>query len=246
MSSLEKLNVLLPWCSFSETGSGNVLGSAWSERKRSVLNTFPDPLVKKLSEKVSLNGLSILEVGCFEGHHTASLAQFSNDVCGVDGRIENVIKTLVRCWLMELEQKVRVECIDIEKASISSTLAKLGRSKGFDLIYNRGVLYHLSNPVGHLVDIAQLCEKHIYLHTQIASQEQATDSVNTEVGELACFKYKEPKVAVSPFSGMTPGAVWLTKNGLLEVLNYLGFSKVTIYSEKIERNGPRIELLASR
>lgn len=245
-SSMEKLNVMLPWSSISEVGIDKYLGTAWSTRKRAAIATFPDPLVSKLNNKLPLKDFRILEVGCFEGHHTASLAALSKSVVAFDGRLENVIKTLVHCWLMGIEQQVHVECIDIETLNVKDTLATLGVNWQFDLVHHRGVLYHLSDPCKHLSDLAKVTSKHIYLHTQIANTEQAKDKYQTEFGEIDAFFYKEPKVGFSPFSGLTPKAVWLTKESLSYILISLGFKNINILSEKIERNGVRIELIASR
>jgi hypothetical protein len=245
-NSLEKLNTLLPWCSVSEVGVEKYLGTAWSNRKRASVATFPDPLVNKLNSKISLKNFNILEVGCFEGHHTASLGVFSKSVVAFDGRLENVIKTLVHCWLMGIDQQVRVECIDIEKYNIYETFLNLGITKKFDLIHHRGVLYHISDPCKHLSDLAKLTDKHIYLHTQVATSEQAQDKYQTEFGEITAFFYREPKVGFSPFSGLTTQAVWLTKKNLCEFLNLLGFRTIDILDERLERNGMRLELLASR
>jgi tRNA (mo5U34)-methyltransferase len=245
-SLVDKLNVMLPWSSISEVGIDKRIGSAWSNRKRAGVAQFPDPVIKELNRHLPLQDMNVLEAGCFEGHHTCSLAVLAKSVVAFDGRIENTIKTLVHCWLMGLEQQVRIECIDIEKYTIADTLTKLGISDRIDLIHHRGVLYHLSDPCRHLQDLAKISSKHIYLHTQIATKEQAKDIYKTAFGELNAFFYREPKVEFSPFAGLTSTAIWLTKDDLCNVLKAIGFNHIEILSEKIERNGARIELIASR
>jgi hypothetical protein len=59
-------------------------------------------------------------------------------------------------------------------------------------------------------------------------------------------RYKEPKSAFSPFSGITQQALWLTKDSLLDLLSDVGFKEANIISEVQERNGRRIELICSR
>jgi 2-polyprenyl-3-methyl-5-hydroxy-6-metoxy-1,4-benzoquinol methylase len=244
--SFSKLDVMLPWSSYFYVDDVHSIGTPWSSRKRAEAQPFPDPTVAKLNTILPLKGLSILEVGCYEGHHTASLALHSNDVWAIDGRIENVIKTLVRTWLSNCERNVTINLVDLETNNLSVALAQLGRTKPFDLIHHRGVLYHLSHPILHLRQCATICDKHLYLHTQIASDENANRDITIDGISYRIFEYKEPKIDVSPFSGITNYAYWLTKDSLLKALSDVGFTHVKIINLKNERNGPRIELLASK
>ncbi|MBC7803470.1 MAG: methyltransferase domain-containing protein [Candidatus Parcubacteria bacterium] len=245
--SLARLNVMLPWSSYNILdGEERILGSPWSGRKRMEPQMLPDVAIERLNRILPLKGLEILEVGCFEGHHTASLARYASELWAFDGRIENVIKTLVRLWVLGLEHAAKVEQIDIEAGSVAEQLARRGRSAKFDLVHHRGVLYHLSNPVEHLADVSALCARHIYLHSQIATKEQANGTCRSALGEFDAFFYKEPRRSYSPFAGMTEKATWLTRESLVKVLSDLGFADIRILKEVRERNGDRIELIASR
>lgn len=244
--SLARLNVLLPWSSYNGLeGEGRILGSLWSAGKRASAQPLPDTTVERLNKVLPLREMSILEVGCFEGHHTASLARYATDLWAFDGRIENVIKTLVRLWVLGLERAVTVEHLDIEAGPVSEQLARRGRSRNFDLVHHRGVLYHLSQPIEHLVDISTLCARHIYLHSQIATREQINCTRQSALGQFDAFVYNEAS-RYSPFAGMTQAAVWLTKESLLKILTNLGFPDIAVLNEAHERNGDRIELIASR
>jgi tRNA (mo5U34)-methyltransferase len=244
--ALERLNVLLPWTSFHTLGDGRVLGSAWSPTKRARSTPLPDKGVQKLNELVPLGGLSVLEAGCYEGHHTATLAHLGAEVWAFDARIENVLKTLVRLWVFGLERAAVVELIDLESGGLREHLVRRGRSDPFDLVHHRGVLYHLSRPVEHLADVATVCARHLYLHTQISRDDQANSAHRTALGEFPVFSYDEAERAHAPFAGMIEKAAWLTRQGLLSILSQLGFQDIQVLSEQDERNGPRIELLASR
>ncbi len=245
--ALARLNVLLPWTSFScLEGEGRLLGSAWSPMKRAQAQLLPDKGVERLNDLVPLRDLSILEVGCYEGHHTASLAHYATKVWAFDGRIENVIKTLVRLWVLGLERSAVLNLIDIEGDPVKEQLARLGRTEPFDLIHHRGVLYHLSKPIEHLADMASLCSRHIYLHTQIAREEQVNTTYKSELGDWEVFIYKEPQRSYSPFSGMTEGAIWLTREGVFKALRHFRFEDIQVLDQREERYGLRIELIASR
>lgn len=246
-ASLARLNVLLPWTSFNcLEGERRYLGSAWSPTKRARAQRLPDKAVERLNNLVPLRELSVLEVGCYEGLHTGSLAHHARDVWAFDARIENVLKTLVRLWVLGLERSAVVNLVDIEGDPVKEQLARLGRTDPFDLIYHRGVLYHLSKPIEHLVDMASLGPRHIYLHTQIASDEQVNSTYKCDLGDFEVFSYKESKKSHSPFAGMTERAVWLTRDGVFRVLRHVGFEDIQVLDEREERNGLRIELIATR
>jgi tRNA (mo5U34)-methyltransferase len=245
--ALARLNVLLPWTSFNcLEGDARVLGSAWSGTKRNQAQRLPDRLVENLNKLVPLRELSVLEAGCYEGHHTASLARFAREVWAFDGRMENVVKTLVRLWVLGLERSAVVQLIDIEGDPLKDQLALLGRTETFDLIHHRGVLYHLSRPIEHLIDLASICARHLYLHTQIAKPEQANSTYRSTLGDFDVFSYREPERSYAPFAGMTENAVWLTRDGLSRLLRDIGFAQLRVIEEREERHGLRIELIASR
>jgi len=245
--ALARLNVLLPWTSFNSlAGGGRLLGSAWSPTKRAQSQPLPDKAVERLNTLLPLRDLSVLEVGCYEGHHTASLAYYGSSVWAFDGRIENVVKTLIRLWVLGLERSAVVNLVDIESDPVRQQLARLGRTEPFDLIHHRGVLYHLSKPVEHLADMASLSSRQIYLHTQIAKEEQVNATYKSDLGDFAVFNYNEPDRSHAPFAGMIERAVWLTREGVLTVLRRLGFEDIQLLEEREERHGLRIELIASR
>ncbi len=243
---LARLNALLPWSSFAKVADDAVLGTAWSSHKRSLVTPYPDPAIEALNRRIPMAGMSALELGCFEGHHSISLGAYCGEVWGIDGRIENVIKTLVRVWLAGLESRITVNLLDLERGRMKEQLATLGRTEAFDLTHHRGVLYHLSNPVENLVQCAEVTRRHLYLHTQIAHETQADTTLTHTAGKFAVFRFREPNVAFAPFSGITPYAYWMTKSSLEQLLRELGFAHIETLSLKEQRNGPRLELLASR
>jgi 2-polyprenyl-3-methyl-5-hydroxy-6-metoxy-1,4-benzoquinol methylase len=244
--NLEKLNAMLPWCSYGPVGEGRVLGSAWSPRKRSQPEVFPDALVERLNGRLPLAGKDVLELGCFEGHHSIALAQHASAVWAIDGRIENVIKTLVRVWVEGMEGKVVVNLLDLERGTLRDQLAQLGRTAPFDVVHHRGVLYHLSDPVANLVQCTEVCSGALYIHTQAANDEQATETLSWGDRAYAVYRYKEPRVAFAPFAGITSYAHWMSEASLKALLGDLGFGKIDVVRRVDERNGLRLELIASK
>jgi hypothetical protein len=59
--------------------------------------------------------------------------------------------------------------------------------------------------------------------------------------------FEEPgRRSFAPFAGLTPKTTWLTREGVLRALKQLPFGTIDVLSEREERNGLRIELIASR
>lgn len=244
--NFDRLNVMLPWSSYAMVGNAAALGSAWASHKRAGVTVHPDALVEALNQKLSLAGLSVLELGCFEGHHSLSLAAHCREVWAIDGRIENVVKTLVRVWMAGAESKITCNLLDLEKSTLKAQLAELGRTEPFDVVHHRGVLYHLSDPVANLTQCAEVCTGQLYLHTQIARDEQADAKAQHGNTSYDIYRYKEPKTHYAPFAGITEYAQWLTESSLQRLLRDIGFAKVDVLRLVEERNGMRIELIASR
>lgn len=245
-ASMGKLNAMLPWSSYTPLGGSHVVGSAWSGRKRIAPEVFPDALVERLAARLPLGGKDVLELGCFEGHHSTTLARHARSVWAIDGRIENVVKTLVRVWLAGAEQRVAVNLLDLERGPLGEQLAALGRTAKFEVIHHRGVLYHLSDPVAHLAQCAEVCTEAIYLHTQLAPERLVDSTLQHGGRTYPVYRYREPKVEFAPFSGITTYAHWFTEASLTAALQDLGFGDIEVLARVEERNGPRLECIARR
>jgi tRNA (mo5U34)-methyltransferase len=144
------------------------------------------------------------------------------------------------------ESKITCNVLDLEKGSLKAQLAALGRMQPFDVVHHRGVLYHLSDPVGNLAQCAEVCTSHLYLHTQIARDEQADAQTKRGSASYDVYRYKEPKTHYAPFAGITEYAQWLTEASLRRLLGDIGFTRIDVLRLLEERNGLRIELIASR
>ena len=139
---LDRLNALLPWSAYVVDQRGRRFGNWYSPNKRSDPQPVPDPRIVELHRRVDLSNRHVLEVGCFEGIHTVALCGVAGKVTAVDGRIENVAKTLVRCGLLGCAADCF--CWDVE------TDFPEVMPRNWDVLHHIGVLYHLADPVGHL------------------------------------------------------------------------------------------------
>ncbi|PSR52054.1 methyltransferase type 12 [Adhaeribacter arboris] len=226
---LSELNSLLNWNSFIVDSQGRRFGNiAWSG-KRETPQHIPDPRHALLSKRIDLSTKHILEIGCFEGIHTVSLCQLAAKVTAIDSRVENVVKTIVRTAFFNYHPTV-FKC-NVEAWENQFSLLKA------DVCHHIGVLYHLKNPVKHLLDLGKLINKAILLDTHIAHSEEALEQDEVDGKKYLYKKYMEGK---DVFSGMYEHAKWLPLDTILEVLKDQGFVHSEILEKRNERNGPRV------
>ncbi len=183
-----------------------------------------------------LSGKTVLEAGCFEGVHTVGLLGFGAKVVAVDSRIENVVKTIVRCAMFGYCPNVFVCNLDL-----SSDLATLPET---DLIHHVGVLYHLKDPVRHLLALGKVAKEGIMLDTHVAIPDMARSVYEVDGKQYRYQHYKEGGTA-EVFSGMYDHAKWLLLSDIEALLRQAGFASVRVAEERQERNGRRILLFAS-
>jgi len=93
-ADLERLNESLGWAAFVEDSRGRRFGRS---SRRDTPQKIPDGRIRLLEARFDLKQMKVLELGCFEGIHTVALAERAAGVVAVDARIENVLKTMVRC-----------------------------------------------------------------------------------------------------------------------------------------------------
>lgn len=233
--ALVDLNAALPWFAAAALPDGRILGRLDARRdKRDTVQPIPDKRIVRLHEVLDLSRRSVLEVGCFEGIHTLGLLEFCPDVTAVDVRPLNVVKTLAR--LSAHGRSSAVYTVDIEDPQVAWS----GR---FDVVFHCGVLYHLENPVAHLEVVLRACDA-IYLDTHVAGGEYDGDEMEHAGRRYVGYRHVEGGWA-DPFSGRGPCAFWLRVDDIRGIFDAAGFS-FELWSERDERNGPRIGVLGRR
>lgn len=233
-SSLDEINKRLDWHSGITLPDGRLLGSL-TRSKRKEPESIPDYRVKRLNDILSLQGKKVLEVGCFEGAHTLSFLEYTDDVTAIDVRPSNVINTLTRLSVMGKKANVFV-------ANVEELDKKLNH---YDLLFHCGVLYHLVDPVRHLKRLEGMAD-YILLDTHIASPEQTTKAEVIDGNSYDVMKYTEGSWA-DPFSGKDSYASWLTEESLIKAIENAGYKVEQNWETRQERNGSRIcWLLKSR
>lgn len=232
--ALADYNEALPWFSGTVLPDGRILGKVGARaNKRDTVQVVPDKRIVRLDEAVDLSDKSVLEIGCFEGIHTLGLCLYCPDVTAIDVRPLNVIKTLTR--LSAYGRSAKVYPLDIE--------GPLGALPHFDVVFHCGVLYHLENPVSHLLSILGFCDA-IYLDTHVAEVGRNADVLVHEGRTYHGYRHTEGGW-LDPFSGRASAAFWLLPADIERLLIEQGFSCET-WSERAERNGARVGLLGKR
>ena len=236
-SELMQLNNILSWNCFTVDRYGRRFGRGSWEGKRSDPEVIPDSRILLFNDRFNLSERLVLEIGCFEGIHTIGLSMYAKKVIAVDARIENVVKTIVRCSLFGYHPTVFR--LDVEKRPLDEKLLAA------DVAYHVGVLYHLKDPVRHLLELGGFIRSGLLLDTHYALNEEATDTYEVNFKPYRYKKYREGGYA-DVFSGMYDHSKWLRLEDIMNVLRTAGFRNVSVIEERQERNGPRVLLMAER
>jgi hypothetical protein len=169
--------------------------------------------------------------------HTVGLSMFAERVVAVDSRIENVVKTIVRSAFFGYYPTV-FKC-DLEKPE------EVARLPEADILHHVGVLYHLVDPVSHLLDMGRYVRQGLMLDTHFARPE-SVDRTFIANGRTFKYRHSDEGGKSEVFSGMGNHAKWLTLDTILSLLSEAGFSVIDHVEEQEERNGPRVLLFARR
>jgi 2-polyprenyl-3-methyl-5-hydroxy-6-metoxy-1,4-benzoquinol methylase len=235
---LQELNNILRWNCFVVDSHGRRFGNQARSNKRNTPQIIPDRRIVLMDEYFNLADKHVLEIGCFEGIHTIGLSQYAKSLTAFDSRIENMVKTIVRCSLFGVQPTIFKFNIE-EQELLNQNLDLLSA----DVMHHVGVLYHLIDPVQHLFDLKKYIRFGLMLDTHYALEQEAKDTYEVNGKTYAYKKYREGGYA-DVFSGMYESSKWLKLDDIVSILKEVGFDQVDIIEDKNERNGPRVLILA--
>ena len=236
-ADLTELNTLLKWKCFTVDSRGRRFGNAAWKGKRCEPQIIPDRRILLMHERFDLTAKHVLEIGCFEGIHTVGLSRYARKVTAIDSRMENVVKTIVRCSFFDVHPTV-FKC-NLEEDSINMDLVKA------DVAHHVGVLYHLKNPIQHLLKLGQHIRLGVLLDTHYALEGEANERLAVN-GRVYRYKRHQEAGLEDVFSGMYDHSKWLMINDIVAILQDSGFKSVEIVETRNERNGPRVLMIAQK
>jgi len=152
-------------------------------------------VVGKLKKEFGL--ASAVDAGCGVGFFSKTLDDCGLNVCGFDGREENIVEARKRF------PDIPFETADIEDCSIR----ELGR---FDLVLCCGLLYHLENPLRAMRNLRALTEKCLLLESMCLPGEKPLMLLREEpraddqsLTDVACYPSEGSLVKMLYSAGFT-------------------------------------------
>ena len=224
-AELIEANKAHPWSTYFTDRRGRIVGTPNSR-----FFSLPHPKVLKADQQFQLKGKTVVEVGALEGVHTASLCVLGAKVIAIDVREKNLAMVKTRCSLLGFSPKILKLDLETEDPP-----------KG-DIQYHVGVLYHLQDPVNHLIRLASL-GKNLFLDTHYAPLKNHSYRSRGDGNLYNTYLYGE--VPKNTRAGTRPFSRWLSRKDLIDILKSL-YKEVKVLKDRMERHGPRIRIAAKR
>jgi Methyltransferase domain len=214
---------------------------------------FDDHRINWLStQDGGFSGKNILELGPLEGGHTYMMA---NGGAAQILAVESNSRAFLKCLLVQNALKFNAQFM---YGDFRQLLAK--REQKFDLVLASGVLYHMSDPVTLLEDIAHasdsVCLWTHYYHPEVAKTNEwmqrhlsATPTISEFHGREIITHRNEYLGLVDDTKfagGSSPYSQWMTRESLLGVLADLGMTVVIGREDYDHASGASILLYATR
>jgi SAM-dependent methyltransferase len=187
-----------------------------------------------------LNGRHVLELGPLEGAHTFALTQAGASVDAVEGNQLAYLKCLITREIMGFQNA---------KFFLGDFVLWLeDGEKTYDFIVACGVLYHMTDPLRLLRNIAKRTNT-VYIWT-VGVDDNREPSERVDFMGVSVRLYEVPygKRSVEYCGGLSRSARWINCEDLVGVLDALGFGTlVTAHQEKVsELQIPSFSIFAKR
>ena len=199
-------------------------------------------------------GDSVLELGPLEGGHAYMMEQAgAASIVAIEANTRAYLKCLIAKEILGMK-RTRFLCGDFMPYLEAS-------NEQFDLLIAAGVLYHMKDPVRLLQLVGQHTRRtHIWTHyydrevlaakpylNQRFNAPPETTVVNGLTVSLYKQEYQESLAAKNYCGGGQDYSIWLTRDGLLDTLRAVGFTKIeTGFETPDHPHGPALALVASK
>jgi SAM-dependent methyltransferase len=210
---------------------------------------FNDPRIKWLEVQLgSFSGRRVLELGPLEGGHTYMMEQAGASVVAIEANQRAFLKCLIVKDAFHLESEFLYGDFRPYLANPA-----VGR---FDFVVAIGVLYHMLEPIKLLHDIARVTNAfglwtHYYDPAVVRGKlnfdpNPILHTVEGKSAEVYRQHYLSSLALPTFCGGSEPTSCWLTKDGLLQYIQSLGFETHVGEDNPRHPNGPCILLFATR
>lgn len=230
---------------WSSTLPGFTLGGA--------ARLFEDGRIMWFEEKLgSFSGRRVLELGPLEGAHTTMLVHRGADVLAIEANQ----RAFLRCLTVK-----EVYRLTSARFLLGDFLKYLGANPPhFDFVLASGVLYHMRDPIGLLQAVANVTDSiglwtHYFDLAAFTERGQVPPNFVLEprrvhVGSREIELYDQEYLGAlqqSSFCGGTrPGSSWMTRQGIIDILQDAGFAVETGIEHRDHQNGPAFCVFARR
>lgn len=194
--------------------------------------------------RTDFDGFDILEIGPLEAAHTWILEKMA-------ARSVTCVESSVEAWLKCLIVK---EILDLKRSKflLGDVIAYLEEEqRRFDLVFCSGVLYHMSDPVRLIRDIAGATDR-CFVWTHVYHPDRQPVAFQSSVVERDGFKVRywahQYGTKLSQFwGGNKSTAVWMSQEDLFTVFSAYGLSDIELVADHYNHpNGPSVTFCAKR
>jgi SAM-dependent methyltransferase len=232
----------------------NIFKTEWSSAvpgfETGAISLFDDSRIKWLETQLgSFKNKRILELGPLEGGHTCMMERAGANVLAIEANQRGFLRCLVVKNALNLKS-------DFLYGDFRPYLDK-AEPNSFDFVSAIGVLYHMIEPAKLLYDIARVTDAFgvwtHYFDPSILKDKVRFDfkpQFQTVAGrsvEVFRQHYLTGISAIRGYCGGTaPHSFWLTRHGLLEYVESLGFEVTVGQEDRNHSLGPNILFFAKR
>jgi len=191
------------------------------------LHFAPEPRInhaaRTLGRHGRLDGMSILELGPLDGGQTYRLETLGGNVLAIEANAEAYLKCLV---------VKEIACMK-SRFMFGNFVPYLATTDDrFDIIVASGVLYHMTDPISVIQNIARLTDKcFVWAATYDPTRPKAppvkvvTDDRFPSM-EFYSIEYGESRNDGRFWGGTEPTSVWMKNNDMLRIFQSCGFTKI--------------------
>ena len=182
--------------------------------------------IARLLDEVSIKGKRVLELGSFEGGHTAALAAAGAEVVAVEGRKANFRRCLLVSEIFGLTN------VSFQMGDIRNVTRETHGT--FDIALAIGVLYHLPDPERLLANLLHMAPQTL-LWTHVADEKHPVESRHGEL-QTAFGKFRGKMVGEDSTRATSAldrdDAIWLYREDLLALIKAIGYRDCRVLAEQ--------------